>query len=106
MDTETILSVLAILGLLVCSGFFSGSETAMTGASRARMHGLEQQGSTAAATVNRLWDRKERLIGAILLGNNLVNVMASAIATSVFIALLGENGVFVATLVIDRKSVV
>ena len=99
MTTETLLSILAILGLLVCSGFFSGSETAMTGASRARMHALEQQGSRAATIVNQMWLRKERLIGAILLGNNLVNIAASAIATSVAITLLGENGVFAATAV-------
>ena len=99
MTTETLLSILGILGLLVCSGFFSGSETAMTGASRARMHALEQQGSRAATIVNRMWLRKERLIGAILLGNNLVNIAASAIATSVAITLLGENGVFAATVV-------
>ncbi len=99
MTTETILSILAILGLLVCSGFFSGSETAMTGASRPRMHALEQQGSRAAMIVNQMWQRKERLIGAILLGNNLVNIAASAIATSVAITLLGENGVFAATVV-------
>ncbi|MBK1698484.1 HlyC/CorC family transporter [Rhodovibrio salinarum] len=99
MTTETLLSILAILGLLVCSGFFSGSETAMTGASRARMHALEQQGSRAATIVNRMWLRKERLIGAILLGNNLVNIAASAIATSVAITLVGENGVFAATVV-------
>ncbi|MBK1669850.1 hypothetical protein CKO28_17580 [Rhodovibrio sodomensis] len=99
MTTETLLSILAILGLLVCSGFFSGSETAMTGASRARMHALEQQGSRAATIVNQMWQRKERLIGAILLGNNLVNIAASAIATSVAITLLGENGVFAATVV-------
>jgi Mg2+/Co2+ transporter CorB len=71
----------------------------MTGASRARMHALEQQGSRAATIVNRMWLRKERLIGAILLGNNLVNIAASAIATSVAITLLGENGVFAATVV-------
>jgi Mg2+/Co2+ transporter CorB len=71
----------------------------MTGASRARMHALEQGGSRAAAIVNRMWLRKERLIGAILLGNNLVNIAASAIATSVAITLLGENGVFAATVV-------
>jgi Mg2+/Co2+ transporter CorB len=99
MDTELILSGVAILCLLVASGFFSGSETALTGASRPRMHSLEQQGSHAAGVVNRLWQRKERLIGAILLGNNLVNILASAIATGAMIKLLGENGVFVATIV-------
>jgi len=99
METELILSGLAIIGLLVASAFFSGSETALTGASRPRMHAMEQQGVASASVVNRLWQRKERLIGAILLGNNLVNIMASAIATSLFIRVIGENGVFVATLV-------
>jgi Mg2+/Co2+ transporter CorB len=63
------------------------------------MHALEQQGSTGAATVNRLWRRKEHLIGAILLGNNLVNIMASAIATGVLIRLVGDAGMVYATIV-------
>ncbi len=99
METDILLSILAIALLLVASGFFSGSETALTGASRPRMHALEQQGHRSAATVNRLWQRKEHLIGAILLGNNLVNIMASAIATAVLIRLVGEAGTFYATII-------
>ena len=98
METDILLSILGIAGLLVASGFFSGSETALTGASRPRMHALEQQGSTGATTVNRLWRRKEHLIGAILLGNNLVNIMASAIATAVLIRLVGDAGTLYATI--------
>jgi Mg2+/Co2+ transporter CorB len=98
MDTHILFSLGAIVLLLVASGFFSGSETALTGASRPRMHSLELQGDTAAATVNALWQRKERLIGAILLGNNLVNIMASVIATGVFITLFGEAGMVYATI--------
>jgi Mg2+/Co2+ transporter CorB len=98
MDTDLLIAILSIAGLLVCSGFFSGSETALTGASRPRMHSLEQQGSSGAAMVNRLWRRKEHLIGAILLGNNLVNIMASAIATAMLIRLVGEAGTVYATI--------
>ena len=58
--------------LLVLSAFFSGSETALTAASRPRMHNLAQSGNHRADLVNRLWHEKEHLIGAILLGNNLV----------------------------------
>ena len=99
MDTQVILSIVAIAVLLFLSGFFSGSETSLTGASRPRMHNLEQQGNAKAGIVNRLWRRKERLIGAILLGNNLVNIMASAIATGVMIRYFGDTGVLYATVV-------
>ncbi|MEQ8602717.1 MAG: HlyC/CorC family transporter [Marivibrio sp.] len=87
-----------ILVLLVLSGFFSGSETALTGASRSRMHMLAKQGDKRAARVLALLERKDRLIGAILLGNNLVNILASALATTVLVALFGDAGVAYATL--------
>ena len=98
MDADLIFSIGAIAALLLLSGFFSGSETALTAASRARMHTLEQQGVGRARLVNRLWHRKERLIGAILLGNNAVNILASAIATSVLIRLVGEAAIAYATI--------
>jgi Mg2+/Co2+ transporter CorB len=62
------------------------------------MHALERRGNRRAATVNRLIAAPERLIGAILLGNNLVNILASALATTVFVELLGDAGVIAATL--------
>ncbi len=98
METELIITIVAIFALLVISAFFSGSETSLTAASRPRMHTLEQDGNQRAGMVNRLWDQKERLIGAILLGNNLVNISASALATSVLIGWFGEAGVAYATL--------
>ncbi|WP_029007904.1 HlyC/CorC family transporter [Azospirillum halopraeferens] len=98
MDPTLWLSVGAIVVLLALSGFFSGSETALTAASRPRMHQLEQEGNARAGLVNRLRERKERVIGAILLGNNLVNILASALATSVLINLFGDSGVAYATL--------
>lgn len=93
------LILLAILLLIGMSAFFSGSETALTAASRARLHQLEKSGDRKATTVTRLLAKRERLIGALLLGNNLVNILASALATSAFIALFGDAGVALATLV-------
>jgi Mg2+/Co2+ transporter CorB len=84
--------ILAIVVLLGMSGFFSGSETALTAASRARMHQLEKEGDKRAAAVNRLIADRERLIGSILLGNNLVNILASVLATSLFTLLFGQGG--------------
>jgi Mg2+/Co2+ transporter CorB len=74
----------AIVVLLVLSGLFSGSETALTTASRGKLHGMADKGDKAAATAMKLTDDKERLIGAILLGNNFVNIMAASLATSLF----------------------
>jgi Mg2+/Co2+ transporter CorB len=88
---------IAVFVLLILSALFSGSETALTAASRPLMHELEKDGTARAATVNRLLDKRERLIGTILLGNNLVNILASALATSLLIGLFGEAGVVYAT---------
>lgn len=88
----------AIALLLLLSAFFSGSETALTAASRPLMHQLEQGGDARAKLVNILHSKKERLIGTILLGNNLVNILASALATSAMITLFGETGIAYATL--------
>jgi len=96
----------AIAGLLIVSAFFSGSETALTAASRARMHALEDDGSARAGLVNRLLESRERLIGALLLGNNLVNIAASALTTSLFLSVFGDAGVAYATLVMTAVVVV
>jgi Mg2+/Co2+ transporter CorB len=98
METQILLTFGTIAILLVLSAFFSGSETALTPASPARMHTLEQQGDSRARVVNALFSHKDRLIGAVLLGNNLVNILASALATSLLIGLAGETGVVYATL--------
>jgi len=85
--------------LLMLSGFFSGSETALTAASRARMHQLAQRGNRRARATAHLIEDKERLIGAILLGNNLVNILATALATAMLTRLVGEAGIAWATLI-------
>ncbi|GEO81899.1 HlyC/CorC family transporter [Pararhodospirillum oryzae] len=91
------LSLIAIVVLIVTSALFSGSETALTAASRPLMHELERDGHRGAAVVNRLLRTRERLIGTILLGNNAVNILASALATSLFMGWFGEAGVAYAT---------
>ncbi len=98
MEIYLLLTLFGIFVLLVLSAFFSGSETSLTAASRARMHSLEQAGDPRAKLVNKLLDQKDRLIGAILLGNNLVNILASALATSLLIGIFGEAGVIYATI--------
>ncbi|PPR76129.1 MAG: hypothetical protein CFH06_01805, partial [Alphaproteobacteria bacterium MarineAlpha3_Bin5] len=91
-------TIIAITVLLVLSAFFSGSETALTAASRPVMHQMESSGEPRAAIVNALHQNKDRLIGALLLGNNLINILASALATSILIQMFGEAGVLYATL--------
>ena len=98
MTLEIALTAGTIIVLIFISAFFSGSETALTAASRARMHTLAQDGSKQARLVNALLQNPERLIGAILLGNNLVNILASVLATSLLLSLFGESGVVYATL--------
>ncbi len=88
----------AILALILLSAFFSGSETALTATSRARMHELERKGVSRAGIVKSLVQTPERFIGAILLGNNLVNILASALATALFVKLFGDAGVVFATI--------
>jgi Mg2+/Co2+ transporter CorB len=96
VTVELVLTGLVLLVLLCLSAFFSGSETALTAASRARMHALEREGDERAARVTALIDRKERLIGGILLGNNLVNNMATALTTATLVTLFGNEGSTVA----------
>ena len=81
MSTYDWLALGVVAICLLLSAFFAGSETALTASSRARMHRLEKQGNRRAAVVNRLLQARERLIGALLLGNNAVNIAASSLAT-------------------------
>lgn len=93
MDNETLLMIGVIAAMLLVSGMFSAAETSLTTASEPLMHQLERKGDHRASRVRRLLVHKERLVGAILVGNNLVNILASALATSVMISFFGEAGV-------------
>ncbi|GLT09817.1 HlyC/CorC family transporter [Sulfitobacter porphyrae] len=88
-----------ILLLLVLSGFFSGSETALTAASRGKLRAQADKGSRGAERALKITEDNERLIGSVLLGNNLVNILAASLATALFTRLFGESGVALATLV-------
>lgn len=89
--------LLSVLALIFMSALFSAAETAMTAASRARMAMLEKEGIKGAVLVNRLRLDKDRFIGAMLLGNNLLNILASSLTTSVLMGLFGAAGVVYAT---------
>jgi Mg2+/Co2+ transporter CorB len=94
------LFLLVILVLIAVSGFFSGSETALTAVSRARMHQLEKEGSTRAREVNRLVADKERMIGAILFGNTFLNILISSLTTEVLAAKYGPRAVAITAVVV------
>src|ERR1700746_3783264 len=95
-----------VLICLLVSAFFAGSETALTGASRASMLRLSKQGNADATIVSSLSEMRARLIGALLLGNNIANIGASALATGMFTAWFGEVGVLYATAVMTAVVVI
>lgn len=86
-----------VIFCIILSAFFSGSETALTAASRARMHALAKNGDRRATVINRLLSHRDRLLGAVLLGNTLANIGSSALLTSVLEELVGYKGVIYAT---------
>lgn len=89
----------SILILLLLSAFFSGSETALTAASRGKLRASADRGSNGALKALEITEDNERLIGSVLLGNNLVNILATSLATALFTKMLGEGAVALATLV-------
>ena len=98
-DSALWISAASIIGLLVLSAFFSGSETALTAASRGKLRAQADRGSKGAERALRLTEDSERLIGSVLLGNNVVNILAASLATALFTRMFGESGVALATLV-------
>ena len=104
-DSLWTISALIVI-LILASAFFSSAETALTAASDARMRQLATKGNKNAKIVEALRADREGLIGAILIGNNAVNVLASAIATSLFITLYGETGLLWATMIMTVLLVV
>ena len=99
-------TALIIVVLLIMSAFFSGSETALTATSRARMHKLEQDGDKRARRVNILIRERERMLGAILIGNNLVNNSAAVLSGALMGAIFGEAGLLYATIIMTAMIVI
>ncbi len=100
MDTGILFTCIGIFCLLIWSAFFSGSETALTSISKAKLHKMSKDGHKGAKRVKNLVEKPETLLSTILLGNNLVNIAASALTTGLFIQLFGDIGVAYATLVL------
>tara|TARA_A100000164_G_scaffold233271_1_gene207043 strand:- start:315 stop:1583 length:1269 start_codon:yes stop_codon:yes gene_type:complete len=106
MIFEIVVLFFAIIILLALSAFFSGSETALTASTRSRLTGLAMKGKGNANIAIELLNKKESLIGAILLGNNLVNILASALATSLLIRVFGNSGVAYAVIIMTALIVI
>jgi len=101
-----ILTTAFLILLLVLSGLTSGTETAMTAASRGRLSALATEGNRRARMARRLLEERERLISTLLIGNNLWNILAAALATDLFLRLVGEAGIAVATFVMTVLVVI
>ncbi|SRR6056297_1958164 len=99
-DLSTGALLLTLLILIVLSAFFSSSETGLVALNRYRMRHQAKGGHRGAGLAQRLLDRPERMFGLILLGNNLVNILAASISTVLFLNLLGDAGIWVSTLVL------
>jgi Mg2+/Co2+ transporter CorB len=112
METELHLDLpLSIAGplVLIClllGAYMSAAETAITGASRPRMHRLAQQGNKRAALVNGLLDRKDEAVSAVLLGSSVVNILSASLTTAVLTVLFGAAGIVYATLAIGVMVVI
>ncbi len=92
-----LITSIIILVLVAISALFAAAETSLTAVSRSQIYQMEQEGNARAKTVKRLLGRRERLISTVLLGNTLVNILASALATSIMIENFGERGIAYAT---------
>ena len=106
MTFEIGLILAAIVLLIALSAFFNLSETGLTAASRARMHALEQEGNGKAKLVNKLLSQPEKMIGTVLLGNTLVDVLAASLASILAVKLVGDIGVAYATAIVTVLIVI
>jgi Mg2+/Co2+ transporter CorB len=107
MNVSLVLFGLLVIALLFVSALFSAAETALTGASRGRMHQLERDGDAAARRVNKLFSNQETMIGAVLLGYNAINILTSALATEFITkSIPGAWGVALATAVMTSLVLV
>src|SRR5260370_39970919 len=86
------IAVPLVLLCLALSAYMSAAETAITGASRPRMHRLAQQGNRRATLVNKLLDRKSEAVNAVLLGNSVMNILSASLTTAVLTSLFGAAG--------------
>ena len=99
MEPSQVWQIIVLIILLVLSGFFSMSETALMALSKIRIRHMVEEKVKGAKLVEKLTEDPNKLLGAILIGNNIVNILASSLATTLFVSLVGPSGVGVATAV-------
>ena len=97
MDSDMIIQIAAIVVLVILSAYFSATETAFTSLNRIRIKNLAGEGSKKAELVLKLENKYDKLLTTILIGNNLVNIAMTAIATVIFINIYGRYGATLAT---------
>ena len=97
MSSEIIIKIIILIILIALSAFFSSSETALMTVSEIRMRTLSEEGNKRAARVLKLKEQPSRMLSAILIGNNIANLFASSLTTSIMLALVGSRGVAIAT---------
>ena len=90
-SSDVVIQIVIVIILLLLSGFFSSSETALTTANRIRMRNLEESGSKAAMYVNKVVSDQGKMLSAILIGNNIVNLYASSLVTTMVTSLWGNK---------------
>ena len=103
MEIHHILLLITIVLLIMISGFLSGSETAITAVSKPRITSKIKQGSKKALYVKKIIDNKESVISSLLLSNNLVNILASSLATAFLYDIFGASGIIYATMKFRKK---
>ena len=106
MENLNLVSVIYIICLIVISAILSGSETSITSIRKSKIHKLANKGDRNALRVLKLIEKKNDLVSSILVGNNFVNILASALATAILIKFYGDDGVIYSTIVMSVLIVI
>tara|TARA_Y100000590_G_C15746227_1_gene1022194 strand:+ start:5286 stop:6539 length:1254 start_codon:yes stop_codon:yes gene_type:complete len=106
MEITNLLLLLFIIFLIIISGIMSGSETALTAVSKARINQKANKGSKRAKYVKKIINNKQNVISSLLLSNNLVNILASSLATAFLYNLFGASGIIYATILMTSLIVI
>ncbi len=99
-ELPLLIQIVLLVALIMCSAFFSGSETSMMSLNKHRLKHLSKDGNSAAKRALALLARPDRLLGVILLGNNFINILAASLATVIGIKLWGDAGIFIMTMIL------
>ena len=106
MVEDPLSSIIIIFFLLIISGLLSGSETSITSVSKSKIHKLSNRGDVRAKKVLKLIDKKNDLVSSILIGNNIINILASVLATALLIKYYGDKGILYSTIVMSALIVI